>query len=405
MLKVAEPVWIVGDIHGQYYDFVHLLEKAGSPKKINYIFLGDYVDRGIFSVEWVILLYSLKVAHPENVVLLRGNHEWRNMTDHFTFREETINKFDEEVYTAIMESFDAMPLAAIVNDRYLTIHGGISPDLKKLSQISKLDRFSEPPVKGLFCDLLWSDPMNDEEANDYEFSDNKEREWSYLFGKKPAKKLLDSHNLMSIVRAHQVQIDGYKMHRWDGESSFPYVITLFSAPNYWDYYSNKAAVLILKDGGISIKQYDQSEHPYFLPDQLDVFSWSMPFLAEKVISMMANMLKQTTKDEIDEDDSYSVGYNGKQLGMVDDKLSLVGEEESTVKDKMKKFGNIKTKIKTMARVQKMFATLKNESEMLIKIKGMSPDGKIPRGLLLEGRPAIRDSFREFSRAAELDKVN
>lgn len=387
MVKVAEPVWIVGDIHGQYYDFVHLLDKAGSPKKINYIFLGDYVDRGIFSVEWVILLFSLKVAHSEAVTLLRGNHEWRNMTDHFTFREETINKFDEEVYKTIMEAFDSMPLAAVVNDRYLAIHGGLSPDLKKLSQISKIDRFKEPPVKGLFCDLLWADPMNDDEANESDFHENKERECSYLFGKKPTKKLLDNHNLMSIVRAHQVQIDGYKMHRWDGESSFPYVITLFSAPNYWDYYSNKAAVLILKDGGISIKQYDQSEHPYFLPDQLDVFSWSLPFLAEKVISLMAYILKQTTEDIDEEGENTAVN------------------EVTTTADKMKKFGKIKTKIKTMARMQKMFATLKEESETLLKIKGMAPDGKIPRGLLLDGRPAIRDSFREFSNAAKLDKPN
>lgn len=146
-------------------------------------------------------------------------------------------------------------------------------------------------------------------------------------------------------------------------------------------------MLILKDGGISIKQYDQSDHPYFLPDQLDVFSWSMPFLADKVISLMANILKQTA-DDIDVDQE-----------------STAITEVSTTKSKMKKFGVMKTKIKTMARVQKMFSTLKNESEMLLKIKGMAPDGKIPRGLLLEGRPAIRDSLREFSRASELDKVN
>jgi serine/threonine-protein phosphatase 2B catalytic subunit len=146
-------------------------------------------------------------------------------------------------------------------------------------------------------------------------------------------------------------------------------------------------VLILKDGGISIKQYDQSEHPYFLPDQLDVFSWSMPFLAEKVISLMAYILKQTTED-IDED-----GEN------------TAVSEITTTADKMKKFGKIKTKIKTMARMQKMFATLKEESETLLKIKGMAPDGKIPRGLLLDGRPAIRDSFREFSNAAKLDRPN
>lgn len=229
--------------------------------------------------------------------------------------------------------------------------------------------------------------MNDEDANDYEFNENKEREWSYLFGKKPTKKLLDNHNLMSVVRAHQVQIEGYKMHRWDGDSSFPYVITLFSAPNYWDYYSNKAAVLILKDGGISIKQYDQSEHPYFLPDQLDVFSWSMPFLAEKVISLMANILKQTA-DDVDEGDE-----------------STAVTEVTSASDKMKRFAKIKTKIKTMARVQKMFKTLKDEAEMLLKIKNMAPDGKIPRGLLLDGRPAIKNSFKEFKNAANLDREN
>lgn len=108
---------------------------------------------------------------------------------------------------------------------------------------------------------------------------------------------------MSVVRAHQVQIEGYKMHRWDGDSSFPYVITIFSAPNYCDYYSNKAAVLILKDDRISIKQYDQSDHPYYLPDQIDVFTWSMPFLADKVVTLLSHLLKIAGADEdmVDED--------------------------------------------------------------------------------------------------------
>ena len=114
----------------------------------------------------------------------------------------------------------------------------------------------EPPLTGLFCDLIWADPIEDELANTYEFLDNEERECSFVFGyepqrlpplrrKKPTRKLLDANNLMTIVRAHQVQLEGYKMHRWDGASSFPYVITIFSAPNYCDYYSNKASVLML----------------------------------------------------------------------------------------------------------------------------------------------------------------
>jgi serine/threonine-protein phosphatase 2B catalytic subunit len=94
---------------------------------------------------------------------------------------------------------------------------------------------------------------------------------------------------MTIVRAHQVQIEGYKMHRWDGPSSFPFVITIFSAPNYCDYYSNKGSVLILEEGNVSIKQFDSVEHPYNLPDQIDIFTWSMPFLIDKVLSMILMM--------------------------------------------------------------------------------------------------------------------
>jgi len=113
--------------------------------------------------------------------------------------------------------------------------------------------------------------------------------------------LIDDNNLMTIVRAHQVQIEGYKMHRWDGPSSFPYVITIFSAPNYCDYYSNKGSVLILEDGNVSIKQFDDANHPYHLPDQVDIFSWSMPFLIEKAVQMMKSVFSKWNEEgEVDE---------------------------------------------------------------------------------------------------------
>ena len=187
------------------------------------------------------------------MILLRGNHESRNMTENFTFREEAITRYDIETYNLFMECFDSMPISAIVDGKYLAMHGGISPELTKLDQIDKINRFSEVPLDGLFCDLLWSDPLADEIANSKDFIDNEERECSYLFGKKPAKKLLDQNNLMSILRGHQVQIEGYKMHRWDGPASFPYVITIFSAPNYCGYYENKASVLIIDKGNLSLK--------------------------------------------------------------------------------------------------------------------------------------------------------
>lgn len=110
------PVFVVGDIHGQFYDLVNLLEKSGEPGKVQYLFLGDYVDRGLRSMECVILLLSMKIAHPKEIHLLRGNHECRLLTTQFTFRQEVLEKYDEEVYNEIMECFDRLPLAAIVSE-------------------------------------------------------------------------------------------------------------------------------------------------------------------------------------------------------------------------------------------------------------------------------------------------
>lgn len=104
----------------------------------------------------------------------------------------------------IMESFDSMPLACLINDKYLAVHGGISPELKKLDMIQKIKRFRETPLDGLFCDLLWSDPCDDEQAATVDYIDNDERECSFVFGKKPCRKVLEANNLMSVVRAHQV---------------------------------------------------------------------------------------------------------------------------------------------------------------------------------------------------------
>ncbi len=132
MTKLEEPVVIVGDIHGQMYDLCHMIEKAGSSNDTNYLFLGDYVDRGVLGLEVIMILLALKINFPTSVILLRGNHESRNMTENFTFRQEVINKYDIETYNLIMELFDTMPLSCIVDSKYFCMHGGISPDLSKV---------------------------------------------------------------------------------------------------------------------------------------------------------------------------------------------------------------------------------------------------------------------------------
>lgn len=186
LVKLNEPICVVGDIHGQYFDLEHVFGKLGDPsKELNYLFLGDYVDRGVYGIEVCMLLFCIKLRSPKQIVLLRGNHESRNMTEAFTFREEVVSKYDIELYDLFMDVFDSLPLAAVVADKYLAMHGGISPDLTHVDQINEIDRFTEVPLTGVFCDLLWSDPMHDDEAIKGQFTHNDSRECSHFFGKKP----------------------------------------------------------------------------------------------------------------------------------------------------------------------------------------------------------------------------
>lgn len=172
------------------------------------------------------------------------------------------------------------------------MHGGISPEIQRIEEINQIDRFTEVPLQGAFCDLLWADPMKDDQAIRGQFDQNKERDCSVYFGKKPLTQMLQANQLVSIIRGHQVQLDGYKMHKWDGPQSFPMAITVFSAPNYCGYYENKAAVIVLEDGGMLLKQYDETSPPYRLPDNMDLFSWSIPFLVEKVVSMFYGLIEK-----------------------------------------------------------------------------------------------------------------
>ena len=119
-----------------------MVKRLKNEKDFGILFLGDYVDRGIQGVEVLLYLMSLKIMYPKKITLLRGNHETRNMTEYFTFREECVTKYDQEVYDAFMDMFDAFPLAATVNGLYLCMHGGISPELFEISDINnRVNRF------------------------------------------------------------------------------------------------------------------------------------------------------------------------------------------------------------------------------------------------------------------------
>ena len=192
---------IAGDIHGQYYDMINVIGKK-HPKKYSYLFLGDYVDRGIYSIECVLLLFAIKINFPSTFFMLRGNHESRMCAEHFSFRTEMLEKYDEETYDLCMNTFDCLPLVGVIGGEYLCMHGGISPELTDLDAVNAVNRFIEVPQSGLFTDLLWSDPVDNEIACSKNFTRNKERQCSVKFGNAPLQAVLQKTKMSMLLRGH-----------------------------------------------------------------------------------------------------------------------------------------------------------------------------------------------------------
>lgn len=232
LLEIKAPVKICGDIHGQYGDLLALFEFGGFPPASNYLFLGDYVDRGKQSLECICLLMAYKIKLPNNFFLLRGNHECGSINRIYGFYDECKRRYSVNLWKIFTECFDWMPISALVDRRILCMHGGISPDLKSLDQIKKIKRPTDVPDKGLLCDLLWSDP--DKHVSMWGQND---RGVSVTFGAKAVEEFLDTINIDLICRAHQVVEDGYEFF---ADKS---LVTLFSAPNYCGEFENSGVIM------------------------------------------------------------------------------------------------------------------------------------------------------------------
>lgn len=176
------------------------------PDKVNYVFLGDFVDRGYFSLETFTLLMCLKAKHPERITLVRGNHESRQITQVYGFYEECQTKYgNASVWKSCCQVFDFLALAAIIDGSVLCVHGGLSPEIRTLDQIRVVARAQEIPHEGAFCDLVWSDP---EEVETWNVSP---RGAGWLFGDKVATEFNHVNGLSLIARAHQLVNEGYKV--------------------------------------------------------------------------------------------------------------------------------------------------------------------------------------------------
>ncbi|KAI1262118.1 serine/threonine-protein phosphatase 2B catalytic subunit [Xylariaceae sp. FL1019] len=395
LLEMDAPITVCGDVHGQYYDLMKLFEVGGDPAETRYLFLGDYVDRGYFSIECVLYLWSLKIHYPKTLWLLRGNHECRHLTDYFTFKLECKHKYSEVIYDACMESFCSLPLAAVMNKQFLCIHGGLSPELHTLDDLRNIDRFREPPTQGLMCDILWADPLEDfgqEKTNEY-FMHNHVRGCSYFFSYHAACNFLEKNNLLSIIRAHEAQDAGYRMYRKTRTTGFPSVMTIFSAPNYLDVYNNKAAVLKYENNVMNIRQFNCTPHPYWLPNFMDVFTWSLPFVGEKITDMLIAILSTCSEEELQQDTpSSTAGPHSPPIASPAD-ASLEARKRA-----------VKNKILAIGRMSRVFNVLREESERVTELKTVS-GGRLPAGTLMLGAEGIKNAITNFEDARKVDLQN
>lgn len=254
----GEDITVCGDTHGQFYDLLNIFTINGSPSKTNrYLFNGDFVDRGSYSVENVLTLFAYKLLYPEHFFLSRGNHEGLNMNRVYGFEGEVKSKYSQEVFDLFTEVFCALPIGHVINKTVFVVHGGIySQDNVKLSDLQVPNRFREIPDNGVLCESMWADPQPMPGR-----APSKRGVDCKSFGPDVTKAFLAHNNLSLLVRSHEVRDEGYEVEH-DGKC-----ITVFSAPNYCDQMGNKGAFIRFTGGTMepTFTQFKEVGHPGVRP--------------------------------------------------------------------------------------------------------------------------------------------
>ena len=265
----------------------------------------------------------------------------------------------------------------------------------KYTDNRQIDRFREPPTHGLMCDILWADPLEEfgQEKTGEFFIHNHVRGCSYFFSYPAACAFLEKNNLLSIIRAHEAQDAGYRMYRKTRTTGFPSVMTIFSAPNYLDVYNNKAAVLKYENNVMNIRQFNCTPHPYWLPNFMDVFTWSLPFVGEKITDMLIAILNTCSKEELEVDTPMS------SESVTTPPLPTYDPESMDAKRRA-----IKNKILAIGRLSRVFQVLREESERVTELKTAS-GGRLPAGTLMLGAEGIKQAIHNFEDARKVDLQN
>ncbi|OHS99599.1 Ser/Thr protein phosphatase [Tritrichomonas foetus] len=240
LLEIPAPIYIVGDLHGNLQDLLRIFIYSRTPPLTRFLFLGDYVDRGTFSVEICTLLFALLCAYPTHIYLLRGNHEFEHVNQNYGFQAEVREQYGNlDLYNAINSVFTYLPYVAIVNQTIFCVHGGISP---QISSLKMLQRIKKPIIQydkdDIVCDLVWSDPSID--TPDFLRSN---RGSGVTFGYNSIKEFFKNTKMKHIIRAHQCVALG--IERFDGDN----VYTVFSCSNYVDSNGNKCGLIFVTPNG------------------------------------------------------------------------------------------------------------------------------------------------------------
>jgi protein phosphatase len=245
VLEVTPPCIVVGDLHGQVLDLVRILTRYGDPGGWRYVFLGDLVDRGEFSVETLVLVFLLKAIWPTDVFVIRGNHEFASLCSQHGFLSQVLSVYTFSVFQAATDAFAHLPLAAKIG-KALCVHGGIGPAIENIAAIREIPRPADDFTEAAIAELVWSDPSDD--VSMYEPSET--RGAGCVFGESAVTQFLTASNLEVLVRAHECVLDGY---RWQFAKR---VLTVFSASNYTGTVGNNAAVAeVTESGGIVTHQF------------------------------------------------------------------------------------------------------------------------------------------------------